>query len=77
MALKHVETKLELNGSVRLKPNLWASEQRTVSTLRRLQSTLTGGWHGRHSVQESSQCSHSYVLLDLRWPDVTKFLVWT
>ena len=69
MALKHVETKLELDGSGRLNPNLWACEQRTVSTIRQLQCNLAGGWHG---VQLLSQCSHSYNLLDLGRPDVGK-----
>ena len=68
---------LNLTEVGRLKPNLWASEQRTVSTFRRLQSTVTGGWHGRHPVQVSSQCSHSYILLDLGRLDVGKFLAWT
>ena len=74
MALKHVETELELyeNGQLRTKP----MGKRTANgcAFRRLRCTLTGEWDDRHPVQVSYQGLHRYILLDSGRPDLVKFL---
>ena len=77
MALKNVETKLEPDGSGPHKTQPMGKRTESGEHFCPLKSTLTGGWHGRHSVQVSSLCLHSYILLDLGQLDVDKSLAWT